>query len=68
MQQQTTVVTPNPPQSSNLPTTAIKVHSLHKHYGNLAAVRGIDFTVKKGEMFGLIGPDGAGKTSTFHML
>ncbi|MEH1930503.1 ATP-binding cassette domain-containing protein [Nostoc sp.] len=68
MQQQTTVVTPNPPQSSNLPTTAIKVHDLHKHYGNLAAVRGIDFTVKKGEMFGLIGPDGAGKTSTFHIL
>ncbi|MHC5723638.1 MAG: ATP-binding cassette domain-containing protein [Nostoc sp.] len=66
MQQQTTVVTPNPPQSSS--TTAIKVHDLHKHYGNLAAVRGIDFTVKKGEMFGLIGPDGAGKTSTFHIL
>ncbi|MHC5612457.1 MAG: ATP-binding cassette domain-containing protein [Nostoc sp.] len=68
MQQQTTVLTPNPPQSSNLPTTAIKVHSLHKHYGNLAAVRGIDFSVHKGEMFGLIGPDGAGKTSTFHIL
>ncbi|MEH2419278.1 ATP-binding cassette domain-containing protein [Nostoc sp.] len=68
MQQQTTVVTPNPPQSSNLPTTAIKVHGLHKHYGNLAAVRGIDFSVNKGEMFGLIGPDGAGKTSTFHIL
>ncbi|MBN3949813.1 MAG: ABC transporter ATP-binding protein [Nostoc sp. NMS7] len=68
MQQQTTVVTPNSPQSSNLTTTAIKVDSLHKHYGNLAAVRGIDFSVHKGEMFGLIGPDGAGKTSTFHIL
>nr|WP_292825248.1 ATP-binding cassette domain-containing protein [Nostoc sp. JL33] len=68
MQQQRTVVTPNSPQSSSLPTTAIKVHGLHKHYGNLAAVRGIDFSVKKGEMFGLIGPDGAGKTSTFHIL
>ncbi|MHC5774404.1 ATP-binding cassette domain-containing protein [Nostoc sp.] len=66
MQQQRTVVTPNSPQSSS--TTAIKVHSLHKHYGNLAAVRGIDFSVHKGEMFGLIGPDGAGKTSTFHIL
>lgn len=66
MQQQKTVVTPNSPQSSS--TTAIKVHSLHKHYGNLAAVRGIDFSVHKGEMFGLIGPDGAGKTSTFHIL
>ncbi|WP_442948757.1 ATP-binding cassette domain-containing protein [Nostoc sp.] len=68
MQQQRTVITPNLPPSSSLPTTAIKVHGLHKHYGNLAAVRGIDFSVNKGEMFGLIGPDGAGKTSTFHIL
>ncbi|MBD0385459.1 MAG: ABC transporter ATP-binding protein [Nostoc sp. C3-bin3] len=66
MQQQKTVVTPNSPQSSS--TTAIKVRGLHKHYGNLAAVRGIDLSVNKGEMFGLIGPDGAGKTSTFHIL
>ncbi|MDZ8183890.1 MAG: ATP-binding cassette domain-containing protein [Nostoc sp. ChiSLP02] len=49
-------------------TTAIQVRGLHKHYGKLAAVRGIDFTVRKGELFGLIGPDGAGKTSTFHIL
>jgi len=54
--------------SSNHPTIAITVRGLHKHYGNLAAVRGIDFNVHKGEMFGLIGPDGAGKTSTFHIL
>ncbi|BAZ68317.1 MAG: ATP-binding cassette domain-containing protein [Pelatocladus maniniholoensis HA4357-MV3] len=49
-------------------TRAIIVRDLHKHYGQLAAVRGIDFTVYKGEMFGLIGPDGAGKTTTFHIL
>ncbi|MBD2439229.1 ATP-binding cassette domain-containing protein [Nostoc sp. FACHB-110] len=61
------LLTTSPPSSTS-PTTAIKVHGLHKHYGNLAAVRGIDFTVHKGEMFGLIGPDGAGKTSTFHIL
>jgi len=47
---------------------AIKVSNLHKHYGKLAAVKGIDFIVNKGEMFGLIGPDGAGKTTTFHIL
>ncbi|RCJ28895.1 ABC transporter ATP-binding protein [Nostoc minutum NIES-26] len=68
MKQQFTTFPPNLPQSSSLPTTAIQVHGLHKHYGNLAAVRGIDFGVQKGEMFGLIGPDGAGKTSTFHIL
>ena len=53
---------------TNSQTEAIKVNNLHKHYGNLAAVKGINFTVNKGEMFGLIGPDGAGKTTTFHIL
>ncbi|MBN3925720.1 ATP-binding cassette domain-containing protein [Nostoc sp. NMS4] len=68
MKQQITTFPANLPPSSSLPTTAIEVRGLHKHYGNLAAVRGIDFSVQKGEMFGLIGPDGAGKTSTFHIL
>lgn len=50
------------------PAVAISVRGLHKHYGKLAAVRGIDLTVQQGELFGLIGPDGAGKTTTFHIL
>ncbi|WP_427158988.1 ATP-binding cassette domain-containing protein [Aliinostoc sp. HNIBRCY26] len=66
MQQPLTTASTNTPLSSTPP--AIKVRGLHKHYGKLAAVKGIDFTVEKGEMFGLIGPDGAGKTSTFHIL
>ncbi|MEH2036454.1 ATP-binding cassette domain-containing protein [Nostoc sp.] len=49
-------------------TQSIYIQGLHKHYGRLAAVRGIDLTVQQGEMFGLIGPDGAGKTTTFHIL
>lgn len=48
--------------------TLIEVTGLHKQYGKLAAVKGIDFTVRQGEIFGLIGPDGAGKTSTFQIL
>ncbi|MGV2831482.1 ATP-binding cassette domain-containing protein [Myxosarcina sp. GI1(2024)] len=48
--------------------TSIEVTGLHKHYGKLAAVKGIDFTVRQGEIFGLIGPDGAGKTTTFQIL
>ncbi|MGF2034061.1 MAG: ATP-binding cassette domain-containing protein [Nostoc sp. CmiVER01] len=68
MKQQITIFSANLPPSSSLPTTAIEVRGLHKHYGNLAAVRGIDLSINKGEMFGLIGPDGAGKTSTFHIL
>ena len=47
---------------------AIAVHQLYKHYGSLAALKGIDFEVKRGEIFGLIGPDGAGKTTTFQIL
>jgi ABC-2 type transport system ATP-binding protein len=46
----------------------IKVEKLSKHYGRLVAVKGIDFAVGRGEIFGLIGPDGAGKTTTFHIL
>jgi ABC-2 type transport system ATP-binding protein len=44
------------------------VDGLWKRYGNLAAVRGISLEVKQGEIFGLIGPDGAGKTTTFQIL
>src|SRR5215472_18267941 len=47
---------------------AIRVWNLRKQYGPLEAVRGISLDVHKGEIFGLIGPDGAGKTSTFQIL
>jgi ABC-2 type transport system ATP-binding protein len=46
----------------------VNVENLFKRYGKLVAVKGIDFAVKQGEIFGLIGPDGAGKTTTFHIL
>ena len=47
---------------------AIEVRNLTKHYGQLEAVRAINFEVQPREIFGLIGPDGAGKTSTFQIL
>jgi ABC-2 type transport system ATP-binding protein len=47
---------------------AIRVRGLTKRYGAVEAVRGIDLDVHEGEIFGLIGPDGAGKTSTFQIL
>jgi ABC-2 type transport system ATP-binding protein len=47
---------------------AIHTRGLSKRYGAIEAVRGIDLTVRAGEIFGLIGPDGAGKTSTFQIL
>ncbi len=49
-------------------TAAIRVGDLWKRYGAIEAVRGITFEVGDGEIFGLIGPDGAGKTSTFQIL
>ncbi len=48
--------------------TAITVRGLRKSYGKLEAVRGIDLDIARGEIFGLIGPDGAGKTSAFQIL
>jgi len=50
------------------PREAVSAHILCKRYGNVDAVRGVNLRVETGEIFGLIGPDGAGKTSTFQML
>jgi ABC-2 type transport system ATP-binding protein len=47
---------------------AIRVRELWKRYGTVEAVRGIEFDVERGEIFGLIGADGAGKTTTFQIL
>jgi ABC-2 type transport system ATP-binding protein len=47
---------------------AIVVRDLWKRYGSLEAVLGISFEVERGEIFGLIGADGAGKTTTFQIL
>src|SRR5882757_9377098 len=47
---------------------AIRVQDLRKNYGAIQAVRGISLEVAAGEIFGLIGPDGAGKTTTFQIL
>lgn len=48
--------------------TIIKTEKLRKEFGDIVAVNGISFEVMKGEMFGLVGPDGAGKTSTIRIL
>ena len=50
--------------------TYIELHNISKTYekGTVEAVKNVSFDVKKGEIFGLIGPDGAGKTSIFRLL
>ncbi len=47
---------------------AVEVRDLSKSYGTLPAVDGISFTARKGEVLGLLGPSGAGKTTTLRML
>ncbi len=47
---------------------AIEVRGVAKRYGKVEALRDVSFTVGKGEIFGIIGPDGAGKTTLFRIL
>lgn len=48
--------------------SAIKVENISKSFGKVKALDGISFEVERGELFGLIGPDGAGKTTLFRLL
>jgi ABC-2 type transport system ATP-binding protein len=47
---------------------AISVRGLTKHYGDVAALRGIDLDVQRGEVLAFLGPNGAGKTTTVEIL
>ena len=48
--------------------SVIDCSRLHKAYGEVEAVAGIDFEVAEGECFALLGPNGAGKTTTLRMV
>ncbi|MEX0936181.1 MAG: ABC transporter ATP-binding protein [Gemmatimonadota bacterium] len=49
-------------------TPMLELEGLAKSYGSFAAVRGLDLSVKPGEIFGFLGPNGAGKTTTIRMV
>ena len=51
-----------------MPTNAITLDGITKRYGRTTAVRELSLSVERGEMFGLIGPDGAGKTTTIRLI
>ncbi len=56
---------PSTPEGSDL---AVSVKGLIKRYGEIEAVRGIEFGVARSETFGFLGPNGAGKSTTINML
>lgn len=46
----------------------IQIENLVKRYGNLVAVDHLDLEIRKGEIFGLLGPNGCGKTTTMNCM
>ncbi len=55
-------------QYVHVPEEVIVARGLEKSYGDVHAVKGVDFTIRRGECFAFLGPNGAGKSSTIRML
>jgi len=51
-----------------LKTPAIQIHDVHKQFGQLNALNGIDLTIEQGEFFALLGPNGAGKSTLINIM
>ena len=49
-------------------TPAIEIKQMHKRFGAVTALEGIDLEINPGEFFALLGPNGAGKTTLIHIL
>ena len=56
-----------PPLAAPSTAAALSVRGLHKRFGDVVAVDGLDLEVRAGECFGLLGPNGAGKTTTIEI-
>ena len=48
--------------------TVLSIHNLTKHFGRIRAVNDLNLEVKRGQVFGMLGPNGSGKTTTLGML
>ena len=49
-------------------TTVVQTRDLHKHYGSVHALDGLDLTVDAGQIHGFLGPNGAGKSTAIRIL
>ena len=49
-------------------TTVLQINQLTKHFGRIKAVQELDLNIEKGQVFGILGPNGSGKTTTLGML
>ncbi|NIU76273.1 MAG: ATP-binding cassette domain-containing protein, partial [Gammaproteobacteria bacterium] len=56
-----------PPESGSADPT-IRIRDLSRRYGELTAVQDLSLEISRGEIFGIVGPDGAGKTTLIQML
>ncbi len=54
--------------STDAPRDVVEVRSLVKRFGAMTAVDHVSFTIRRGEIFGILGPNGSGKTTTIRML
>lgn len=57
-----------PEAASDAAESLLEVRGLRRRFGNLAAVDGVDLTVRRGEVYGFLGVNGAGKTTTIRLL
>lgn len=62
------VLMPDPQPEELDPALAVQARGLRKTYGAVTAVKGLDLSIRKGEVIGLLGPNGSGKTTTILML
>lgn len=49
-------------------STAIQIENVHKHYGEVHALKGMNLSIEQGEFFGLLGPNGAGKSTLINII
>jgi ABC-2 type transport system ATP-binding protein len=61
-------VSPSAAQAGATEAPAIRVSSLRRRFGRVRALDGIDLEIRRGELFGIVGPDGAGKTTLVQSL